>query len=131
MKPQTLTITLACRGYELDSYNHLNNAVYFQYFEHARWESLRQLGLLEPLMNKGSLPVVTEVNIRYQREIKLFDELKIETTCTAEDHYLIFKQRIINLNTGLPAARAVTKLIFTGKDRIACDIPAEVLERIR
>lgn len=125
------TITLSCRGYELDSYNHLNNAVYFQYFEHARWEYFRQLGWYEPMLQQGNLPVVTEVNIRYQREIRLFDRVEIESFCVAEKPYLVFKQRIINLTTGLPAARAVTRLVFIGKDRIAGDIPSEVLEHIQ
>jgi YbgC/YbaW family acyl-CoA thioester hydrolase len=125
-----LTITITARGYELDSYNHVNNAVYLNYFEHARWEFFRSLNLYDFMKVNDNLPVVTDVHIRYQREIKLFDELLIESSCSQEKPYLIFQQKIINLSTGLPAARAATKLIFIGRDRIPRDIPAEILAGI-
>jgi YbgC/YbaW family acyl-CoA thioester hydrolase len=125
--PEKITISITARGYELDSYNHVNNAVYLNYFEHARWEFFRQLNLSDFLTTQGNLPVVTDLHVRYQREIRLFDELSIESTCTHEKPYLVFRQRILNKTTGLTAARATTKLIFIGHDRIVGDVPSEVL----
>ena len=124
------TITFTARGYELDSYNHINNAVYLNYFEHARWEYLRQLNIYEFLKENQNLPVVTDVHIRYQREIKIFDALRIESYCILEKPYLIFHQKIMNLTTGLSSARATTKLIFIGKDKIVGDVPSEILSAI-
>ncbi len=123
-------ITFTARGYELDSYNHINNAVYLNYFEHARWEYLRQLNIYEFLKENQNLPVVTDVHIRYQREIKIFDALRIESYCILEKPYLIFHQKIMNLTTGLSSARATTKLIFIGKDKIVGDVPSEILSAI-
>jgi acyl-CoA thioester hydrolase len=128
--PKKLSVRFTARGYELDSYNHINNAVYLNYFEHARWEFFRQLELYTFLKENDNLPVVTDVHIRYQREIKLFDELQIETVCTEEKPYLIFHQKILNLTTGLTSARATTKLIFIDKEKIPRDVPAEILFRI-
>jgi len=125
-----LKISFSARGYELDSYNHINNAVYLNYFEHARWEFFRQLDLYGFLKENGNLPVVTDIHIRYQREVKLFDQLEIETFCIQEKPYLIFQQKMVNLTTGLSSARATTKLIFIDGDRIPRDIPAEILKRI-
>jgi acyl-CoA thioester hydrolase len=125
-----LTIHLNARGYELDSYNHINNAVYLNYFEHARWEFFRQIDLVDFLKIKENLPVVTDIQIRYQREIKLFDELMIESSCVQEKPYLVFRQKIVNLSTGLASARATTKLIFVDKERIPRDVPAEILAKI-
>jgi len=128
--PKKQTTTLIARGYELDSYNHVNNAVYLNYFEHARWDFFRQLNLYDVLKGRDNLPVVTDVHVRFQREIKLFDELAIESFCVPEKPYLVFQQRILNLTTGLVSARATTKLIFIDKNRIAGDIPAEILSGI-
>ena len=125
-----LTITLTARGYELDSYNHINNAVYLNYFEHARWEFFKTLNFYDFLKKNDNLPVVTDVHIRYQREIRLFDELAIESFCVQEKPYLVFHQKIMNLTTGLPSARATTKLIFIDKNRIPRDVPAEILSAI-
>ncbi|HNY01451.1 MAG TPA: acyl-CoA thioesterase [Bacteroidales bacterium] len=123
-----LTVNITARGYELDSYNHINNAVYLNYFEHGRWEYFRQLGLYDVMKESGSLPVVTDIHIRYQREVKLFDDLEIESHCVHESPYLVFRQRIFNRTTGASAARAETKLIFTGPDRLACDVPQVILD---
>ncbi|MCX6267247.1 MAG: acyl-CoA thioesterase [Bacteroidetes bacterium] len=128
--PKKLTISLTARGYELDSYNHINNAVYLNYFEHARWEFFKQLNMYGILKEKNRLPVVTDVHIRYQREIKLFDELEIESFCIQEKPYLIFRQKIFNHTTGFASARATTKLIFIDDDKIAMDVPAEILSGI-
>ncbi len=128
--PEKLIITLTARGYELDSYHHINNAVYLNYFEHARWDFFRQLDLYNYLMKNDNLPVVTDVHVRYQREIKLFDELQVESSCMQEKPYLVFKQKIYNKTTGLTAARATTKLIFIDKNRIPRDVPAEILCKI-
>jgi acyl-CoA thioester hydrolase len=125
-----LKTTFTARGYELDSYNHVNNAVYLNYFEHARWEYFRDAGLYALLKASDNLPVVTEIQIRYQREIRLYDELEIESSCHPEKPYLVFRQRLTNLTTGLASARAVTKLIFVGSDKLAGDIPAEILDLI-
>lgn len=128
--PEKSTITITARGYELDSYNHINNAVYLNYFEHARWEYFRRLNLYDFLIESGRLPVVTDLHIRYQREIRLFDELSIESVCSHEKPYLVFRQRIINMSTGLTAARATTKLIFIDSERVPVDVPAEILAGI-
>ena len=130
MMAEKQTIALTARGYELDSYNHINNSVYFNYFEHARWEYFRQMGWYHFVKDSDLSLVVTDVHIRYQREIKLFDELLIESTCYQEKPYLIFQQKIIKKTNQLTAARARTKLIFLDKDNIAQDIPAEMLARI-
>jgi YbgC/YbaW family acyl-CoA thioester hydrolase len=125
-----LSITFTARGYELDSYNHINNAVYLNYFEHARWEFFRELDLYGFLKGSDNFPVVTDVHIRYQREIRLFDELRIESFCIQHKPYLIFQQKIINLTTAYTAARATTKLIFIDKDKVPIDVPAEILIKI-
>lgn len=38
-------VRIRVRGYELDTQGHLNQAVYLQYGEHARWECLRAAGI--------------------------------------------------------------------------------------
>jgi YbgC/YbaW family acyl-CoA thioester hydrolase len=128
--PKKTIISLIARGYELDSYGHINNAVYLNYFEHARWEYFRELDIYRSLQESDNLPVVTDVHIRYQREIRLFDELTIESFCFQEKPYLVFQQKIINNTTRLTSARATTKLIFLDKEKTAGDVPDEILDRI-
>ncbi len=119
------------RGYELDSYGHVNNAVYVQYLEQARWEFIRDLKLLESITEKELLLVVIETTIKYIREANLFDELIIETACHSEEPFLIFRQRIINCENHLSVSRAKVRTLFVDKKRIPQDIPAFITEIIK
>ncbi len=120
----TDTYHLTVRGYELDSYNHLNNAVYLNHFEQARWEFFHKHKLLEKLIADNLILVVTEVNIRYAREAKMFEELIINTQLLRKEPYLIFRQHTLNQANGLLVAKASFKTLFLDRnDRSARDIP--------
>ena len=123
MKSPPHRMSLTVRGYELDSYGHVNNAVYLQYFEQARWEYMKQQGLLDMINRHELFLVVIDTHIRYMRESNLFDELVIETACMIEKPYVVFRQKIINQTSGLPATRATVKTIFVDRQRIPQDIP--------
>ena len=70
---------LAVRSYELDSYNHVNNAVYLQYLEYARMEYLNAIGFDYPgLYDAGFFLYVTHIDIRYKTSARLNDELSVE-----------------------------------------------------
>ncbi|MGW4247831.1 acyl-CoA thioesterase [Nocardia sp. NPDC004722] len=77
------SVPVTVRGYELDINGHLNQAVYLQYAEHARWELLRVSGLAgEKMVAAGIGPVVLEQTVKYQRELHLGDEVRV--TCVFE-----------------------------------------------
>lgn len=66
------------RGYELDTQGHLNQAVYLQYGEHARWECLRAAGISQDrLLTTGVGPVALEVTLRYLSELRGGDEVDV------------------------------------------------------
>lgn len=76
----TFSVDVTVRGYELDTQGHLNQAVYLQYAEHARWELLRAAGLpQEKLLASGVGPVALEVTVKYLRELRGGEEVRV--TC--------------------------------------------------
>jgi acyl-CoA thioester hydrolase len=73
-------VRVTVRGYELDTQGHLNQAVYLQYAEHARWEVLRAAGLPQQrLIDSGVGPVALEVTLRFRAELRGGDE--VDVTC--------------------------------------------------
>jgi acyl-CoA thioester hydrolase len=79
----TFTVRVAVRGYELDVQGHINQAVYLQYAEHARWEMLRAAGITpDVLRDARSGPVVLETTIRYLAELRGGDE--VDVSCVFE-----------------------------------------------
>lgn len=74
------SVSMSVRGYETDSQGHLNQAVYLQYAEHARWSILRAAGIEQAdLLAEGVGPVALENTIRYVSELRAGDE--VEVTC--------------------------------------------------
>lgn len=74
---------LTVRSYELDSYNHVNNAVYLQYLEYARMEYLKAIGFDYPgLYDAGFFLYVTHIDIRYKASARLNDEISVEVIPT-------------------------------------------------
>jgi len=121
---------LAVRGYELDSYGHVNNSVYLNYFEQARWEIFRQLELMDYFKQNNLLLVVTEMQIRYSREAKLFDELVIRTKVTNEAPYLVFNHRMFQQGSKVKICSADVKTLLTDKEHIKYDIPGFLLAKL-
>jgi acyl-CoA thioester hydrolase len=73
-------LRIAVRGYELDTQGHLNQAVYLQYCEHLRWESLRAAGISQAkLISTRIGPAVLENTMRFHRELRGGDE--VDVTC--------------------------------------------------
>ena len=61
------------RGYELDSFGHVNNAVYLNYLEQARWEMFLENEEWSAFLKKNEVfPAVIENRIRYLRELTPF-----------------------------------------------------------
>ncbi|WP_395297819.1 acyl-CoA thioesterase [Kitasatospora hibisci] len=71
-------VRVTVRGYETDAQGHLNQAVYLQYAEHARWELLQAAGVRQAdLLARGVGPVVLETTVRYLRELRAGDEVDV------------------------------------------------------
>ncbi|WP_344527693.1 acyl-CoA thioesterase [Streptomyces albiaxialis] len=82
-QPPAFSVPVTVRGYETDTQGHLNQAVYLQYAEHARWSLLRAAGVEQAaLVAAGYGPVVLETTVKYLRELRAGDEA--EVSCAFE-----------------------------------------------
>lgn len=113
------------RGYEIDSFGHVNNAVYINYLEQARWEILDEINLLKSFAESGNLLVVVETNIKYIRELKLLDKAFVVSEMKIKGYFLEFFQNIYNQNNE-KIAKASVKCLFVDKERTPLDIPQEI-----
>jgi YbgC/YbaW family acyl-CoA thioester hydrolase len=68
------------RGYELDSYGHVNHAVYLNYMEHARWKLLEDEGIRRSDFDRWQRwPVIARVEADYLRPTYIGQKLEIQT----------------------------------------------------
>ncbi len=80
---EPFSVPVTVRGYETDTQGHLNQSVYLNYAEHARWSLLRAAGIRQTdLVARGVGPVALETTIRFRRELLAGDE--VEVTCAFE-----------------------------------------------
>lgn len=126
------SVPITVRGYELDINGHLNQAVYLQYAEHARWELLRESGLPgEKLVAAGIGPVVLETTIKYLRELHLGDEVTV--SCEFEfiaGKVFTMRQQITKLDGTVSAKIDVVSGILDLKARKLVADPGAALRAI-
>lgn len=80
---EPFSVRVTVRGYETDVQGHLNQAVYLNYAEHARWSLLQAAGIHQrDLAARGVGPVALETTIQYRRELLAGDE--VDVTCAFE-----------------------------------------------
>ena len=101
------------RGYELDSFGHVNHATYVSYLEHARWHVLRDAGInLQTFQEWKRWPVIVRIEVDYLRPTYLGDFLEVETRVAAHKKTsFVFSQQILKAGTPVLQARVQAVLI--------------------
>lgn len=62
----------------LDTFGHVNNATYLELYEEARWDFIATRGFsLEEVQAKKIGPVVLELNLKFQAELRNRETIKI------------------------------------------------------
>jgi len=102
------------RSYELDSFGHVNNAVYLQYLEYARCEYMRQRQLsFNDFKKWNAVPYVVGVEISYKSSCRADDELEIEASISQWGRgSFVMEYTVHNLTSGRVAATARMKFAF-------------------
>ncbi|AXE89696.1 acyl-CoA thioesterase [Streptomyces sp. Go-475] len=129
---EPFSVPMTVRGYETDVQGHLNQAVYLNYAEHARWSLLEAAGISQAgLISQGVGPVALETTIRYKRELLAGDE--VEVTCAFEwgDGKTFRIEQTVRKPDGTVAAEitAVGGILDLKERRLVAD-PAEVFRKL-
>ena len=65
-----------------DAFGHVNNTVYFRWFESARIAYFERLGLEEAMSGHGLGPILAAINCNYRRQLTYPDTIRIGTRVT-------------------------------------------------
>ena len=64
----------------LDTFGHVNNAIYLVLFEEARWDLVTQNGFgMKMIQETGLGPTILEIKLRFIKELRLREKITIET----------------------------------------------------
>ena len=122
---------LTVRTSELDSFGHVNHAVYLSYFEHARFQALKEAGFhWDVLDERGWAIFVVRVEVDYLAEARREDELVIRTWADSFRRTSMLLGQEIRRDDGSDAvvARALVTAVWIGPNRKPMRVPDEVRE---
>lgn len=120
---------LAVRSYEVDSYGHLNNGVYINWFEQGRQEWLQSLGYTyDSLAEREQWFVVGRTEVDFRRPLKGGEEVALTTELVALGRSSVrYRQTMHAIGAdGTPgplAAEALTVMVFSGVGGGSIPIP--------
>ena len=104
----------------LDSFGHVNNAVYAQLYEEARWDFITKNGFgLEEIQKQQIGPIILDLEIRFKREIKNREVITIESQARelVGNKIIILEQRMLNENGKVSSEALFTVGLFDMKSR--------------
>jgi acyl-CoA thioester hydrolase len=100
MKNPTYEYELTILEHHLDTFGHVNNATYLQLYEEARWDFITKNGLgLKEIMETKVGPVLLDLNLTFNRELKNREKIKIISEGRKEmknKYVMILDQKIFN-----------------------------------
>jgi acyl-CoA thioester hydrolase len=118
---------------DMDAFDHINNTVYFRYFEDARMAYLEKVGILEHKAKENMGPILAKTDCNFKLPVKYPDRIivaarsKILSPKKFEMEYLIWSENLKGV-----AAEGSGLLIYydyvTGR---SCEIPQNIVDAMR
>ena len=112
---------------DLDAFQHVNNTVYFRYFERVRIAYFERFGLMQEYTVTGVGPVLASTRCRYRLPLYYPDTIYIGTYITElESDRFLMKYGIYSENENALVAEGEGFIIYYNyKTRVKADIPVE------
>jgi len=114
---------------EMDSYAHVNNVVYFRYFENVRIAYLDRVGWMASMRQDGLGPIVASTQARFRKPLTYPDHLLVAARISEiQTDRVTFEYRLIS--TKLNAVAAEGEAVVVSYDYRA-NAKAPIPEAIR
>jgi YbgC/YbaW family acyl-CoA thioester hydrolase len=121
------------RECHLDSFGHVNNAVYVQLYEEARWDFITKNGFGLDYIQKHQVgPVILDLKVRFKRELKNREQVKIlsKTVQIMSSKIMVLEQSIVNSSGKIASDATFTVGFFDMKERKLIDASPEWLHAV-
>ncbi len=117
----------------LDSFGHVNNAVYVQLYEEARWDFITKNGFgLDVIQRDQVGPVLLDLQVRFKREIKNREVIKIQsqTLKILNSKMMVLEQKMLKMDGKLASDAVITVGFFDMKARKLIDANPDWLKAV-
>ena len=117
---------------EMDAYGHVNNTVFFRYFETARIEFLDLCGFLEAYEELKIGAILHSTGCRFRLPLFYPDTIEVGGRATdVGDDRFVMEYRVVSLDQGAVAAEGTGTIVsFDYKQRAKTPIPEFVQKKL-
>lgn len=117
---------------EMDAFQHVNNIVYFRYFESVRMAYFDKLNMPDFMERTGIGPILAETHCKFKAPLTYPDKVAVATRITdiQEDRF-VMEYRVVSHNMNRIAAEGEGLIVaydYTAKKR--ANIPDELKQKI-
>lgn len=122
---------IVVRPTEVDTFGHVNNAKYLEYFEWARFDWFKAIGLTVEHFRSGLAIVVANVNVNFRREASVDERLVVRTRLASRGRSsLKFAQELVNERGEVITDAETTGVMFDTQTRRSTPIPDDLAHRL-
>jgi acyl-CoA thioester hydrolase len=117
---------------DMDSFGHVNNVVYFRYFENARVEYFRRIGWWEYMTETGIGPIVASTQARFRRPVAYPETLLAgaKVISFGTDRFTI-RHVLVSRSKGEMVTEGEAVVVsFDYRGNVKVDVPVELRRRI-
>ncbi|HAS6184700.1 TPA: acyl-CoA thioesterase [Vibrio vulnificus] len=117
---------------EMDALQHINNVVYFRYFETARIEYFNKINLMDEIKHNQIGPVLSETQCRYRIPVTFPDTLLIGSHVSevGEDRFTMEYQVVSKKMGKVTTTGSATVVMFDFKNQCKTQLPAVLRDAI-
>lgn len=132
MENKIYTYEVQIKECHLDSFGHVNNAVYLELYEEARWDFITKNGYgLEQIKATNKGPVILEVNVKYKRELKNRETIVIKSrTSEIRGKIMTLSQEMVKVDGKVASEAQFVVGFFDLKERALISPGPEWLKAI-
>ncbi|MDO6640641.1 thioesterase [Shewanella sp. 10N.286.52.C2] len=114
---------------EMDALNHVNNAVYFRYFETARIEFFSQINMMDELKKTSVGPVLSETQAKFKRPVTFPDTLLVGITISdiKQDRFMMHYRVFSKAQQAITTTGSAKVVMFNFKTGQKATLTAELL----
>ena len=80
-------VALPVQWGDMDAFGHVNNTLYFRYFETARLAYMAEMKLLETIQKKQIGPILAETDCRFKRPLTYPDNILVGASVVENHEY--------------------------------------------
>ncbi|NUM78941.1 acyl-CoA thioesterase [candidate division KSB1 bacterium] len=132
LAPYPVVIPATVAWGEMDAFQHVNNIVYFRYFESARMAYFERINFADPNQHGGVGPILAYTQCRYRKALTYPDTLAIGARVSAiQADRFVMELCLVSEKLQRIAAEGTAELVaFDYRNGIKASLPAAVRSSI-